>query len=56
MIGRRGKMQINANVELSMIALETGYESRHYMEKTELPVLHVQVQSPAVITSIFEWN
>ncbi|GAB5482718.1 MAG: hypothetical protein Pars92KO_24750 [Parasphingorhabdus sp.] len=56
LIGRRGKMQINANVELSMIALETGYESRHYMEKTELPVLHVQVQSPAVITSIFEWN
>lgn len=56
LIGSLGQMRVSANVHLSAFNLETGYESRYYLDKTELPVLHVKVESPAIITSVFEWN
>jgi hypothetical protein len=36
--------------------LTRGFESLHYMQKTELPVLNVRTMGPTVIKSTFRWN
>jgi hypothetical protein len=37
------------------ILMSKGFESLHYMQKTELPVLHVKTAGPTVLTTTFRW-
>lgn len=47
-------LSLNADVPLS-INLVQGWESRHYLEKTPLPVIEAVVTEPGQITSIYRW-
>jgi hypothetical protein len=48
-------ISIESDVTLRRVALTRGWESRHYLEKSALPVLEIEVdQSPATITTVFE--
>jgi hypothetical protein len=47
-----GKIQVMSTVPIRRMGLETAWESRHYLEKTRVPVLRVEIdQSPAVLTT-----
>lgn len=37
------------------ILMSKGFESLHYMQKTEIPVLHVKTAGPTVLTTTFRW-
>ena len=49
-------IDINVGELLAEISLHDGFESTHYMQKTALPVLHVSISSPGLITTTFRWN
>ncbi len=42
-------LEISANVEITRIELNTGWESLHYLQKSPLPVLEVEVRTPGII-------
>jgi len=47
-----GRLRVESSVPIRRMSLESGWESRHYLEKSAVPVLEVQVaQSPAVLTT-----
>lgn len=47
-----GRIRVESSVPIRRISLESGWESRHYLEKSAVPVLEVEVaQSPAVLTT-----
>jgi hypothetical protein len=47
-----GRIQVESSVPLRRMGLEGGWESRHYLEKSAVPVLEVEIdQSPAVLTT-----
>ena len=46
------RIRVESNVPIRRMSLEPGWESRHYLEKTHVPVLEVEIdQSPAVLTT-----
>jgi hypothetical protein len=46
------RLQVDSSVPIRRMSLESGWESRHYLEKSAVPVLEVGVaQSPAVLTT-----
>jgi hypothetical protein len=46
------RLQVESSVPIRRMSLESGWESRHYLEKSAVPVLEVEVaQSPAVLTT-----
>jgi hypothetical protein len=48
-----GRIRVESSVPIRRMSLESGWESRHYLEKSAVPVLEVEVdQSPAVLTTI----
>nr|WP_306674576.1 heparinase II/III family protein [Endozoicomonas sp. ISHI1] len=47
------RLTINSHSTLTRIELITGFESRHYGEKTPLPVLEVEVNTCSTIETIF---
>jgi hypothetical protein len=47
-----GQVRVETSVPIRRMSLETGWESRHYLEKSAVPVLEVEIsQSPAVLTT-----
>jgi hypothetical protein len=49
-----GQVCVETSVPIRRMSLETGWESRHYLEKSVVPVLEVEIsQSPAVLTTTF---
>lgn len=51
----RHALSVSANVPVRRFALVTGWESRHYLEKTELPVLEVEIAEPGQLISEYRW-
>ncbi len=50
------RLSVKADVPLVSFELVTGWESRHYLEKTELPVLEVVIDRPGRIISEYLWT
>jgi hypothetical protein len=49
-ISEWGQIRVEADVPIRRISLETGWESRHYLEKSPVPVLEIEIdRSPAVV-------
>jgi hypothetical protein len=49
-ISSMGRIRIESSVPIRRMSLTGGWESRHYLEKSALPVLEVEIdQSPAVL-------
>ena len=47
-----GKIRVESTVPIRRMSLEEAWESRHYLEKSRVPVLRVEIdQSPAVLTT-----
>jgi len=49
-------LSIKATMPIQRMALVTGWESRYYMQKTELPVLEVECNEPGTLTSEYRWS
>jgi hypothetical protein len=49
-------LHIDATMPIARIELATGLESRYYMQKTELPVLEVEVREPGTVVSEYRWS
>jgi hypothetical protein len=52
---RRARLRVQADVPLVRFELTTGWESRYYLEKTELPVLEIEVDRPGTLMSEYRW-
>ncbi len=50
------KMQVTADVPIFRVELVEGWESRHYLEKTALPVLEVEIRTPGRFNSELIWQ
>jgi hypothetical protein len=49
-ISELGQIRVESNVPIRRMSLESGWESRHYLEKSAVPVLEIEIdQSPAVV-------
>jgi heparinase II/III-like protein len=47
-----GRIRVESSVPIRRVSLQSGWESRHYLEKSAVPVLEVEIdQSPAVVTT-----
>jgi hypothetical protein len=47
-----GRIRVESSVSIRRMSLESGWESRHYLEKSAVPVLEVEIdQSPAVLST-----
>lgn len=49
-------LSISASIPIVRLELVTGWESRYYMMKTELPVVEVEVHQGGVLTSEYRWS
>ncbi len=50
------ELSVSASVPVNSLKLVEGWESRHYLEKTSVPVLEVEVSQPVVFTTHFSWT
>jgi Heparinase II/III-like protein len=48
-------VRIESSAPIKRLELVSGWESRHYLKKTALPVIEIEVDQTAVITTRFEW-
>jgi hypothetical protein len=47
-----GQIRVESSAPIRRISLESGWESLHYLEKSAVPILEVEIdQSPAVLTT-----
>lgn len=49
-------ISVSANVELKRFEMTTGWESRYYFDKEEIPVLEVEVSQAATLTTIYHFS
>ncbi len=54
--GREFSLNVSADVPISRCELVEGGESRHYLEKTPVPVLEVEIQQPGTLTTQLHWT
>ena len=54
--GRQFSLNVSADVPITRCELVEGWESRHYLEKTPLPVLEVEIQQPGTLTTQLHWT
>jgi len=54
--GREFSLNVLADVPISRCELVEGGESRHYLEKTPVPVLEVEIQQPGTLTTQLHWT
>lgn len=52
----RHTLMVQASVPIERYELVQGWESRHYLEKTPVPVLEVEVRQPGLLTSEYRWT
>ena len=50
------RLKISANVPVVRRELVTGWESRFYLKRTEVPVIEVELAVPGVIVTEYEWG
>jgi len=50
------KLSIEATMPIRRLELVSGWESRYYMQKTEVPVIEVEVGEPGMLTSQYHWS
>ena len=48
-------LNIQATMPIIKIQLVSGWESRHYLQKTDTPILEIEVEQPGIIISEYEW-
>jgi hypothetical protein len=48
-------LNISSTMSITRCEIVQGWESRHYLEKTLLPVLEIEVQSPGIFTTEYRW-
>lgn len=53
---RQFTLNVSADVPITRCELVEGWESRHYFEKTPLPVLEVEIQQAATLTTQLHWT
>lgn len=49
-------LNVSADVPIMRCELVEGWESRHYLEKTPLPVLEVEIQQAGTLTTQLHWT
>lgn len=49
------ELKVHANVPLFRFELVEGWESRHYLERTAVPVLEVEIDRPGRLTTEYRW-
>jgi hypothetical protein len=54
--GRKFSLDVSANVPITRFELVEGWESRHYSERTTLPVLEVEIQQAGKLTTQLRWT
>ena len=54
--GRQFSLYVSADVHITRCELVKGWESRHYLEKTPLPVLEVEIQQAGTLTTKLHWT
>jgi hypothetical protein len=54
--GHTLRLHVSANVAIKRCELVPGWESRHYLEKSELPVLEVEVTQAGTLTTELQWS
>jgi hypothetical protein len=47
---------IDSSATIFRCELIEGWESRHYLEKTSLPVLEIEIKQPGTINTYYHWN
>jgi hypothetical protein len=50
------RLHVSANVPIKRCELVLGWESRHYLEKSQLPVLEVEVTQAGTLTTELQWT
>jgi hypothetical protein len=50
------RIVISSSVAISRFALVDGWESRYYAQKTEVPVLEVEIGSPGALVTEYSWD
>jgi hypothetical protein len=50
------KLTVSSTSAMARYELVQGWESRHYLEKTPLPVLEIEVRQPGTLTTELEWT
>jgi hypothetical protein len=50
------RLTVSANTAIIRCELVCGWESRYYMQKTEVPVLEVEIQKAGSLTSRYHWS
>jgi hypothetical protein len=49
-------LTITANVQIKRFEIVQGWESLHYLEKTAVPVLEIEIAQPGTITTKYSWT
>ena len=49
------ELTVRASVPIIRCELVEGWESRHYLEKTPVPVLEIEVRQPGSLTTEYRW-
>jgi hypothetical protein len=53
---RQISLNVSADVPITHCELVEGWESRHYLEKTTVPVLEVEIQQAGTLTTQLHWT
>jgi hypothetical protein len=48
-------LTVEASMPVTRCEIVTGWESRHYLEKTPLPVLEIEIHAPGTLTTVYRW-
>jgi hypothetical protein len=54
--GRQISLSVSADVPITRCELVEGWESRHYLEKTPVPVLEIEIQHAGTLTTQLHWT
>ncbi|HET7321780.1 MAG TPA: heparinase II/III family protein, partial [Longimicrobiaceae bacterium] len=52
----RHRLRVTADVPVVRVELVSGWESRYYLHRSEIPVLEVEVASPSTIVTSYRWQ
>lgn len=49
------QLLVHADIPIVRFELTAGWESRYYLEKTQVPVLEIEVHQPGLLTTEYRW-
>lgn len=50
-----GRLELSCTSPLARVQLVDGWASRHYLERTPLPVLEIELRQPGALPSALRW-